>query len=128
KMLMSGTEGNTEKFLEKIPPYDEAAEAGALGAMLIDPHAADIAIEELKAKDFYIPRHYKLFEAFSAIYRQHHTLDEILVVSELSKRNGFLADVGGKETIGNLIMASPGAAQIETYCQIVKDKARARVL
>src|SRR5271157_6075288 len=98
-MLMNGTEGSTQTGLDRVPPFDEAAEAGALGAMLIDPHAADIALEELKPGDFYIPRHYKLFEAFSAIYRQHHNLDEILVVSELSKRNGFLADVGGKETI-----------------------------
>lgn len=113
---------------EKIPPHNEAAEIGVLGAMLIDSDAADIAIAELKAKDFYIPNHQRLFDALSELYRQHHTLDEIFVVSELAKRNGFLANIGGREYIAKLIMDTPSAAQIETYCEIVADTSKARAL
>ena len=116
-----------DKLLEKVPPYDEAAEAGVLGAMLIDPDAAHIAIEELKAEDFYLPRHRTLFATFCELFQKHKNLDELFVVSELAQR-GLLESVGGKETIGHLIMATPSAAGIENYCHLVHEHAVQREL
>jgi len=117
----------TDKLLEKVPPYDEGAECGVLGSMLIDPHAADIAIEELKLEDFYLPRHRTLFALFSELFQKQENLDELYVVSELTRR-GQLEAVGGKETIGRMILATPSAANIEAYCKAVRDRAVQREL
>jgi len=118
---------SAEKLLEKVPPYDEAAEAGVLGAMLQDSRAADIAIEELKEEDFYLPRHRTLFALFSELFHKHANLDEVFVTSELARR-GLLESVGGKETIARLIMSTPSAAGIEAYCQLVRERAVRREL
>ena len=105
----------------KLPPFDESVEACALGAMLIDGQAAEIAIEQLTAKDFYLPAHRTIFKVLSEIYGKTQSLDEILVVSELKQR-GILEEIGGREKIANLIMATPSASGIESYCEILKKK------
>ncbi|MFH0939281.1 MAG: replicative DNA helicase [Planctomycetota bacterium] len=117
----------TDKLLEKILPYDEASECGVLGSMLIDSHAADIAIEELKVEDFYLPRHRMLFAFFSELFAKQESLDELYVVSELTRR-GQLEVAGGKEAIGRIILAPSSAANIEAYCKVVRDHAVQREL
>ena len=112
-------------LLERVPPYDEGAEIGILGAMLIEMRAAKIAIEEVKPDDFYIPRHRTLFKTFSELFTKHGTLDELFVVGELARRMQLEA-IGGKETIAKILMATPSAAGIETYCHAVKETSAAR--
>jgi replicative DNA helicase len=116
-----------ERDLEKVPPYDENAEIGVLGSMLMDSSAIDLALESLKAEDFYLPRHRVLFEFLGKLFQKHENIDELFVVSELT-RQGLLDAVGGKETIGRLIMATPSAANVEAYCHVVRSRATQREL
>ncbi|HYF51778.1 MAG TPA: replicative DNA helicase [Planctomycetota bacterium] len=116
-----------EKLLERVPPHDENAEIGVLGSMMIDPRAAEIAIEELKTDDFYLPRHRELFVILHELFQKTENLDELYVVSELTRR-GKLEAVGGKEAIGQIIMATPTAANVESYCRLVHDRAIEREL
>jgi replicative DNA helicase len=119
--------GSTDKILERVPPFDEAAEAAVLGSMLMDSRAADIAIEALTPDDFYLPRHRVVFIAFSELFTKHENIDELFLCSEL-QRQGKLDAAGGKETIGRLILNTPSAAGIESYCQVVRDRAVEREL
>ena len=117
-----------DKLLEQVPPYDERAEVGVLGSMLMDSSAAAVAIEELKTEDFYLPRHRIIFKTFSELYEtQRSDIDELLLCSVL-ERQDLLASVGGNEAVGRLIMDTPSPAGIEGYCRLVRGRAIEREL
>jgi replicative DNA helicase len=119
--------GGLDRLLERVPPHDVNSEIGVLGSMMIDPRAAEVAVEELKPDDFYLPRHRVLFQALCELFQKAENLDEMYVVSELTRR-GLLEKVGGKEVIGQIIMATPTAASVESYCRLVHDRAIEREL
>ena len=120
--------GTTEKdILSGVHPHDVDAEMSVLGSMLIEPRAVEIAIEQLSEPDFYLPRHRVLFTVLAQLFEKSENLDELYVISELAKR-GLLEAVGGKETIGKLIMRTPSAASIENYCRLVRERAIEREL
>jgi replicative DNA helicase len=121
------TPASLDKLLELVPPYDEAAEAGVLGAMLISPQAADVALEELIASDFYMPRHRTLFTVLGELFQKTENADELYVCSELERR-GLLEEVGGRDYVGRLIFNTPSAAGIEGYCKVVRDRSTEREL
>ena len=100
--------------------YSEDAEIGALGAMLCDPGAAQIAKEDLVAEDFYLGKHHIIFNALCHVFKTGATLDEILVCDELIRHN-VLEQAGGREYIGRLIVKTGTAANVEDYCRIVKE-------
>ncbi|HYG75359.1 MAG TPA: replicative DNA helicase [Planctomycetota bacterium] len=116
-----------DKLLEQVPPYDEAAEAGVLGAMLMDARAADVAIELLKVDDFYLPRHRVIFTVLCQLFQKTENVDELYLISELRKQ-GQLEAAGGEALIGRLILNTPSAANIESYCRVVRDRAVEREL
>jgi len=119
---------SADKLLEQVPPYDERAEAGVLGSMLMDAQAAAVAIEELTAEDFYLPRHRLVFAVFSELFHKHKTdVDELLLCSELERRNA-LEEAGGREAIGRLMMETPSPGNVESYCKVVRDRAIEREL
>jgi replicative DNA helicase len=118
---------SAEKLLERVPPFDETAEAGVLGSMLMDARAADVAIEELKPEDFYLPRHRVIFTVFSHLFQKHESIDELYLCSEL-ERQGMLEAAGGRDAIGRLILQTPTAANIESYCTVVRNRAVEREL
>src|SRR6185436_3272915 len=84
-------------------------------------------IEELKVDDFYLPRHRTIFTVLSKLFQKTENIDEVALNSEL-KKQGLLDTVGGEATTGRLILNTPSAANIETYCQIVRDRAIEREL
>jgi replicative DNA helicase len=112
---------------EILPPWNEEIEKAALGCMLIDARAAELAIEELARDDFYDKKHQTLFKVFSELFIKYENLDEIFVIGELSGR-GLLENIGGKEIIGKLIMAAPSAAGIETYIATLRDLTERRAI
>jgi len=118
---------NVDKLLEQVPPYDEAAEGSVLGAMLMDSRAADVAIELLRPQDFYLPRHRIIFGTLVALFQKTEHVDEVYLTSELRKL-GQLDAAGGESIIGRLILNTPSAANVESYCKVVRDRAVERDL
>lgn len=125
--LMASGNTNSVKILEGIPPHDESAEVGVLGSMLMDARAADIAIEELKESDFYLPRHRLLFSVICTLFQKQEKLDEVYIKGELTRR-GLLEAVGGEEIFDRLILETPSPANVEAYCRLVRDRAIEREL
>ena len=41
----------------RLPPHSADAEKSVLGSMLMDHNALEIALEQLRAEDFYLPAH-----------------------------------------------------------------------
>ena len=109
--------------LEAPPPHNDQAEERLIGAMFIDPAAAQIAIEEVTEEDFYSPRHRQLFRAAKLCFTKHATLDEVFFDNFCKTENITEAITGGRDALGLIIAATPSAAGIEDYCALVKKSA-----
>src|SRR5437870_5357815 len=95
----SPSSGVAPSLLERVPPFDEAADKSVLGSMPMQSPAADIAVELITADDFYLPRHRTLFKALCELFEKHENLDEMFVGSELD-RQGLSEAIGGKDYLG----------------------------
>ncbi len=51
----------TETTLERPLPQNVEAERSVLGAILLDNHALNMAIEKLKPEDFFLDQHRRIF-------------------------------------------------------------------
>ena len=111
-------------LLNVVPSHDESAEVSVLGSMLIEPAAAGIALDALTEDDFYLPRHRMLFAVFSAALRRHGAIDESIAAAELAAAGKL--DDGLRDYLGTIQMRTPTAANVESYCRIVKDRAADR--
>lgn len=113
--------------LDKLPPQAPEMETNVLGAMLIDPEAAGIAVEMLEPDDFYKGSHRRIFEVARELYDNTQSLDQSLLRQTLSDR-GVLEEVGGLRYIAELAASVATSAYIEQYARIVKDRSIARKL
>ena len=106
-------------------PEDLEAEMVAIGAALVEPGAAKIALDLLRPADFYPEAHRIIFAAIKAVAERGEPVDEITVGAEL-RRQGVVEKVGGVEYLTSLEISVPTAAHVATYAQLVKEKAYLR--
>ncbi len=111
----------------RMPPQALEAEMATLGSMMIDKHAANVAIEILDESCFYKDAHRRIFQAAAKLYERGETIDILTVSAELERMQD-LEKVGGYYYLTELVERIPSAANIEQYCHIVLDKALARKL
>ena len=93
------------------------AEAAVLGAMFLDPAAADVAQERLCADDFYDPRHAAIFDATLGL----ETIDLVTVRAAL-KRKKREKRAGGAAYLATIAETVPTAANVEHYIALVQEK------
>ena len=110
-----------------IPPQALDVEEAVLGALLIEPHCVDEAMDELSPSCFYSEKHRMIFEAMSSLNNEHVALD-LLSVSQKLKSQGNLETVGGTITLAQLSQKIGAAAHIEYYIRILKQKCIQREL
>lgn len=113
--------------VERIPPQNLEAEAGVLGAMLLEEAAVGEVVDLLESTSFYKETHQKIFSCMVALYSERRSIDVITLTDALRKR-GELDYVGGAGYITELAAAVPTAANVRHYAKIVRDKAVARQL
>lgn len=111
----------------RMPPQALEAEMATLGSMMIDKHAANVAIEMLDESCFYKDAHRRIFQAASNLNQRGEPIDVLTVSAELERMQD-LEKVGGYFYLTELVERIPSAANIEQYCHIVLDKALARKL
>lgn len=107
---------------ERTPPHDQLAEQSVLGAMMMSPHATADALEHVRARDFYVPKHELIFDAVLRLYSHGEPTDVIAVADELLK-HGELDRAGGADYIHLLTSIAPVAANAGYYASIVADRA-----
>lgn len=112
---------------ERTPPYDEYAEQGAIGGMLLSKDAVADVIEAVRAVDFYLPKHEVIFDAVHNLYSRGEPTDVIAVTDELTK-TAMLQRAGGPEYLHRLTSLVPTAANAGYYASIVAEKAVLRRL
>ncbi|TVQ10675.1 MAG: replicative DNA helicase, partial [Balneolaceae bacterium] len=111
----------------KIPPQAPEIEEAVLGGMLIEKEATSVALEILKAEDFYSAPNRHIFEAISKLYSRDNPVDILTVENELRDRE-LLDDCGGPGYLARLTRSVSSAANIEYHAQIIAEKAVKRNL
>jgi replicative DNA helicase len=106
----------------RVPPHSIEAEESVVGGILLDNEAFDRVADKIKADDFYVERHGRIYAAIALLAEEARPMDAV-TVSEKLKQTGELARVGGIAYLAELIERVPSAANVESYARIVREKA-----
>lgn len=112
---------------ERHPPYAPESEISVLGAMLIDNNAVPKVIEMLDESMFYREPHRRIFRAMLRMFQRGMVIDPASLADAL-RDSGELDEVGGLGYVAEILDAVPTAANVEYYCQTVRDRATRRRL
>jgi replicative DNA helicase len=116
-----------EATLERPLPSNLDAERSILGAILLDNNALNTAIEALRAEDFFLTQHQRVFQQMIALGEAQHAIDLVTLTEELHRR-GELEAAGGSPYLASLIDGVARVSNVEHYARIVKEKAMLRNL
>jgi replicative DNA helicase len=95
--------------------------------MLLDSIAISDATEKLKAEDFSLDSHQRVFRTIVDLMAKGHGIDITTVRAELERRHE-LDSIGGPAYLAYLTEGIPRNFNIESYVQIVRDKSLLRQL
>jgi len=112
---------------DRVPPHSLEAEVSVLGSCLISKDAVVVALDLLKADDFYRNAHHVVFEAVHALATANEPVDAVTVTEWLA-RHSRLDEVGGAAALYDLTDQVPTAANAAYYARIVRDRALLRRL
>ena len=103
--------------------YSEEAEAGLLGAMILDPlRLLPVAVRHDVTADWFHNSGYQyVWQALDQLWKDAKPIDS-LTVSEKLKALGNLAAAGGAEGVDKLIDAAISASNGEYYLDLVRQK------
>lgn len=124
---MASADPIREQSLERSLPNSSESERAILGGIILDNGLISQAIELLRAEDFYVPSHRRIFLAMIALFERGAEINPILIGEELKKDNA-LESVGGISFITNLTYGLPHSTNITHYAKIVRGKSMLRQL
>src|SRR5437588_1583522 len=122
-----GDAGPTDYNLVSSLPANVEAERSILGAILLDNLAYNQAAEHLKAEDFLLDSHRRIYSRIIDLAESSRSVDLITLSEELG-RHSELESIGGAAYISGLLDGVPDRPSIEHYIKIVRDKALLRSL
>jgi replicative DNA helicase len=108
-------------------PANLDAEKTILGAILLDNAAHAEAAQVIKAEDFSLDSHRRIFLRMSELVDSGRAVDIVTLANELS-RYKEVESVGGVAYLASLTEGLPRRPVIEDYIRIVKDKSMLRRL
>jgi replicative DNA helicase len=117
----------TDLVLERPLPQNLDAERSVLGAILLDNHTLNTAVEKLKPEDFFLDQHRRVYQQMIALAESQQAIDLVTLTDELHRR-GELEAAGGAAYLAQLVDGVPRVANVEHYARIVKEKALLRGL
>ena len=117
----------TDVALERPLPQNIEAERSILGAVLLDNHALNAAMETLRSEDFFLPQHRQIYDRMVQLAERQLAIDTVTLVEDLS-RHGSLDAAGGISYLSQLTDGLPRVNNVEHYARIVKEKAILRTL
>src|SRR5580700_9426570 len=113
--------------LDRGLPASVEAERSILGAILLDNHSYNEAAEKLRAEDFSLDSHRRIYSRMSELIDARRAVDIVTLSEELAKRKEVEA-IGGVAYLASLTEGLPRRPSIEEYVRIVKDKSLLRQL
>jgi replicative DNA helicase len=117
----------SDTVLERPLPHNLEAERSILGAVMLDNHALNAAVEKLRTDDFFLPQHRRIFERMVQLAEKQQAIDTVTLMEDLI-RSGTLESAGGMAYLSQLADGLPRVTNVEHYARIVKEKAVLRSL
>lgn len=111
----------------RVPPHSLEAERAVLGGLMLDERAWDRVADRLVEDDFYLHRHRLLFRAIATLASSGRPFDAV-TLDEWIKSEGEERRLGGLDFLLELTQATPSAANITAYADIVREKSILRQL
>jgi replicative DNA helicase len=127
-MVLQAKASTGTKNKEKTLPHNLEAERAVLAAMMMDPEAAIIGVEQLTPPSFYSFSHQKIFDCMLTILNQSgDALDLTTLAAELQRR-GEMEAVGGPPYLADILQSVATSTNIGFHARLVREKALARNL
>ncbi len=117
----------TDLNLDRSMPASLDAERSILGAILLDNEILPQAAESLRADDFSLDSHRRIYMRMLELNETSRPIDIVTLTEELGRKKEVEA-VGGVAYLSSLTEGLPRRENIEHYVKIVKDKALLRGL
>src|SRR5437879_12361167 len=108
--------------LEKPLPNNLDAERSVLGAVLLDNHSLNAAIENLKPEDFFLDQHRRVFTQMIALGEAPPAINLITLTDALHRRADADA-AAGAPYLPSPAAGMPGVANTDHYARLVRDQA-----
>jgi replicative DNA helicase len=118
---------SAQSSIERPLPHNLEAERNILGAVLLDNHSLNAAVEKLRSEDFFLPQHRQIFERMIQLAEKQQAIDVVTLMEDLARR-GELESAGGVPYLSQLADGLPRSTNVEHYARIVKEKAVLRNL
>lgn len=113
--------------IEKLTPHNIEAEQSFLGSLLLDKDAMVKVADQLTPEDFYLDKHRRVYEAMLDLYRRSMPIDLLSLGNRLTDKNE-LESIGGRAELMSLANATPTAAHVVHYAEIIQKKSTLRRL
>ena len=113
---------------ERLPPHNRDAERSVLGSMMRDNKVIPDVVQSLRADDFYVFAHQKIYGAMAELYVVQGKPADPVTVADYLEEKQLTPDVGGPAYLVELWDAAPSAANAVYYGEIVRQKAIVRNL
>ncbi|HET7300019.1 MAG TPA: replicative DNA helicase [Oleiagrimonas sp.] len=111
----------------RLPPHSISAEQSVLGGLMLSQEAFDRVADRLGEDDFYRKDHRMIWRAINELAGKGMPCDAV-TLGDWFETNGLADMVGGASYIIELANATPSAANITAYAEIVREKSVLRQL
>lgn len=111
----------------ELLPSSVDAEKALLGGLMLDNETWDEVADVLAGGDFSRDDHRLIYGAIKDLISVGKHCDNLTVCEHLRSREK-LDDAGGSGYVGNLLLGTPSAANVQTYARIVRDMSILRQL
>lgn len=108
-------------------PHNADAEKAVIGAILIENSHLSKVLSLITPEDFYIESHQKIMKKIVEMADKGKKVD-LITLSEELENAGELKIVGGTSYMSSLLDGVPKSMNIDSYLNIIKEKALARRL
>lgn len=110
-----------------MPPHDLAAEQAVLGGLMLSPESLPKVSDWLMENDFFRKDHQLIFRAVRELWRRGSPCDAV-TLGDWFEANGLAQIIGRSSYLIELANATPSAANIVAYAEIVVEKSRLRTV
>jgi replicative DNA helicase len=127
RALNSNPSPDAEVAALKLPPHSVEAEQALIGGLLIDNSAWDRIADVVRETDFYRDDHRRIFRHIGKLIQRGRPADVVTVYESIEQSNE-IDQTGGLAYLGEIANATPSAANIRRYAEIVRERAILRRL
>ena len=119
-------------MIESLPaqptlPQSEESERAVLAAALLDPRLLPAVSARLTVDDFYHQRHRLIYQAMLDL-QEEQVAPDVRTLQAALEQAAKLEEAGGLAYLATLDVDLPDLGRIETYIEIVKERAVRRSL